>query len=49
MLVAADTSPINYLILLNQDALLPQLYDRVVIPPAVQRELQQQFPEGLER
>ena len=40
MLVVADTSPINYLILLNQDAVLPRLYDRVVIPPAVQRELQ---------
>jgi len=40
MLVVADTSSINYLILLNQDALLPQFYDRVVIPPAVQRELQ---------
>jgi predicted nucleic acid-binding protein len=40
MLVVADTSPINYLILLDQDTLLPRLYDQVVIPPAVHGELQ---------
>lgn len=39
MLVVADTSPLHYLILIQQDTLLPALYARVVIPPAVQREL----------
>jgi predicted nucleic acid-binding protein len=36
----ADTSPINYLILIQHETLLPALYTHVVIPPAVQRELQ---------
>lgn len=40
MLIVADTSPINYLILLRQDTLLPLFYERVVIPPAVRGELQ---------
>lgn len=40
MLVVADTSPINYLILIQHETLLPTLYTHVVIPPAVQRELQ---------
>ena len=40
MFVVADTSPINYLILIHQDTLLPLLYERVVIPPAVRVELQ---------
>jgi predicted nucleic acid-binding protein len=35
MLVVADTSPLNYLVWIQQDTLLPVLYDRVVIPPAV--------------
>src|SRR5215510_7996343 len=40
MLVVADTSPIHYLVLLQQETLLPILYERVVIPPAVSEELQ---------
>lgn len=40
MLVVADTSPINYLILVHQDALLPLFYTRVLIPTAVHGELQ---------
>jgi predicted nucleic acid-binding protein len=39
MLVVADTSPINYLVLLEQTAVLPALYTRVWLPPAVLREL----------
>src|SRR5262245_34485329 len=39
MLVVADTSPIHYLVLLQQATLLPSLYGQVVIPPAVQAEL----------
>jgi predicted nucleic acid-binding protein len=40
MLVVADTSPINYLVLIAQDAVLPVLYERVVIPPAVLADMQ---------
>jgi len=40
MLVVADTSPINYLVLIQQETLLPALYGRAVIPPAVYGELQ---------
>ncbi len=39
MLVVADTSPVNYLVLIAQVDLLPQLYSRIVIPPAVLTEL----------
>jgi predicted nucleic acid-binding protein len=46
MLVVSDTSPINYLVLMQQERLLPILYERVVIPPAVHEELQRsQTPE----
>ena len=45
MLVVADTSPLNYLVWIQQETLLPILYDRVVIPPAVYEELQR--PETL--
>ena len=40
MLVVADTSPINYLVLLEHTAILPALYTRVFLPPAVVTELQ---------
>jgi predicted nucleic acid-binding protein len=39
MVVVADTSPINYLILIGQIDLLKQLYARILIPPAVLTEL----------
>jgi predicted nucleic acid-binding protein len=39
MLVVADTSPINYLMLLGQTAVLPALYACMLRPPAVVREL----------
>lgn len=35
MIVIADTSPINYLILIEQVQVLHILYGRVIIPPAV--------------
>ncbi len=38
-MVVADTSPLNYLVLINQIDLLPQLYDRVLIPESVLAEL----------
>jgi len=46
MIVIADTTPLNYLILIHQADLLPQLFGRVLIPPAVFEELQQ--PETLQ-
>jgi predicted nucleic acid-binding protein len=42
MIVIADSTPLNYLILIHQVDLLPQLFDRILIPPAVFEELQHQ-------
>jgi len=39
MIVIADTSPVNYLILIGEIELLPQLYGRVIIPTMVLEEL----------
>ena len=39
MVVVADTSPINYLVLIGQIDLLIRLYTRILIPPAVLAEL----------
>jgi len=40
MIVVADTSPLNYLVLIGEADLLYQLYGRVLIPQAVLSELQ---------
>jgi predicted nucleic acid-binding protein len=40
MIVIADTSPLNYLVLIGEVDLLRRLYRQVVIPEAVLRELQ---------
>jgi predicted nucleic acid-binding protein len=40
MLVISDTTPINYLVLIGEQELLPALFGQVVIPEAVLRELQ---------
>ena len=39
MIVVADTSPLNYLILIEHDGILPILYAQVVVPPEVLQEL----------
>ena len=39
MIVVADTSPINYLILIGEIQILQRLYKRILIPPAVLEEL----------
>lgn len=39
MIVVADSSPLNYLILLEQTALLHHLYGHVLVPEAVAAEL----------
>jgi predicted nucleic acid-binding protein len=38
-MVVADTSPVNYLVLIAQISLLARLYTRILIPPAVLEEL----------
>ncbi|MGA2183427.1 MAG: DUF3368 domain-containing protein [Bryobacteraceae bacterium] len=38
-LIIADTGPINYLVLIGSIDLLPVLFDRVILPSAVQAEL----------
>jgi predicted nucleic acid-binding protein len=40
MIVVADTSPIHYLVLVGHVDVLQNLYERVLIPGAVARELQ---------
>jgi len=40
MIVVSDTTPLNYLVLIEQVDVLRQLYGRVIIPPAVFDELQ---------
>jgi predicted nucleic acid-binding protein len=39
MTVVCDTSPLCYLILINHAEVLPQLFNRIIIPNAVFREL----------
>ena len=39
--VVSDTSPLHYLILCGAESVLPSLFQKVVIPPTVFRELQQ--------
>ncbi|MDR7038355.1 putative nucleic acid-binding protein [Methylobacterium sp. BE186] len=39
MPVVADTSPLNYLVLIGRIDILPSLFDTVLVPEAVRREL----------
>jgi len=39
MIVVADTSPLNYFLQIDCESLLPSLYQRVLVPPAVLEEL----------
>jgi predicted nucleic acid-binding protein len=39
MIVVADTSPVNYLILIQEIDVVPKIYGRVVIPQTVREEL----------
>jgi predicted nucleic acid-binding protein len=41
MIVVADTSPINYLLVIQEIDVLPKMYGQVVVPRTVQQELQQ--------
>ena len=38
-LVVADTSPLNYLILIEAVEILPMLFEQVLVPAAVHNEL----------
>lgn len=49
MIVVADASPLRYLILIEHVQVLPALYGRVVVPPAVIRELDQDRTPDLVR
>jgi predicted nucleic acid-binding protein len=42
MVVVADTAPLHYLVQIGYDALLPQLFAEVLIPPAVWQELHEE-------
>lgn len=42
MIAVADTTPLNYLVLIDQIGLLPHLFKKVVIPTAVFAELRRQ-------
>src|ERR1700747_602849 len=37
--IVADTTPLNYLVLIQATDILPELYRKVLIPPAVKAEL----------
>jgi len=39
LIVVADTTPLRYLVVIEREHLLPSLYGRVLIPPAVAEEL----------
>jgi predicted nucleic acid-binding protein len=39
IVVVADTSPLNYLIQIDSDHVLPALYEHVLVPSAVVNEL----------
>jgi predicted nucleic acid-binding protein len=50
MIVVADASPLQYLILIEETEILPALYGGVLIPPAVLSELTRtQTPETIRR
>lgn len=40
MIVVSDTSPLNYLVLIEEVEVLPAVFGRVVVPPVVVEELQ---------
>jgi len=37
--IVADTTPLNYLVLIEAAEILPKLYRKILIPPAVKAEL----------
>lgn len=49
MIVVADTSPLRYLILIEEIRVLSALYGRVIVPPGVVAELNQERTPGVVR
>lgn len=50
MIVVSDMTPLHYLILIGCDHVLPRLFDRVLAPPAVIREMSDpKTPEAVRR
>ena len=50
LLVVADTSPLNYLVLIGQVEILPALFERVFVPQLVRNELaDNEAPESVRR
>jgi predicted nucleic acid-binding protein len=50
MIVVSDTSPLNYLVLIDLQHILPELFERILIPAAVRDELQSVgAPEAIAR
>src|SRR5437016_13118849 len=47
--IVADTTPLNYLVLIQAAAILPKLYRRVLIPPAPKAELAHANTPGIVR
>src|SRR6185503_12824895 len=47
VIVVADASPLHYLILIDHVHVLPALYGRVLVPPAVVAELNQELTPPL--
>ena len=49
MLVVSDTSPLNYLVLIERDGLLPALFAKVAAPSGVLAEMQHQDAPNIVR
>jgi len=49
MIIVSNTSPINYLILIGYINLLPELFQQIIIPQAVYRELSDASERGFGR
>ena len=50
MIVVSDTSPLNYLVLIDLQHILPELFERILIPAAVRDEFQSAgAPEAIAR
>ena len=50
MIVVCDTSPLNYLILVGTEGVLPVLFEQVLAPPAVLLEMRHvKAPERVRR
>ena len=40
MIVIADATPLNYLVLIGHSDILPKLFDQILIPSAVMKDLE---------